>query len=57
LKPLPPRGSQVWLKHGGGWPQKPIGGWHPSRGWDILRKVAGGWILPDLVGVVNLNSG
>ncbi|ODN02050.1 hypothetical protein Ocin01_04625 [Orchesella cincta] len=56
LKPLPPRGSQVWLKSGGGWPAKPIGGWHPSRGWDILRKVTGGWVLPDLVGVVNLNG-
>jgi len=56
LKPIPPRGSQVWLKPGGGWPQKPIGGWHPTRGWDIWRKVAGGWMLPDLVGVVNLNG-
>lgn len=58
LKPLPPRGSQVWLKKGSGWPKKPMGGWHPSRGWDIFRKVTGGggWILPDLVGVVNLNG-
>lgn len=58
LKPLPPRGSQVYLKPGGGWPSKPIGGWHPTRGWDIFRKFTGGggWLMPDLVGVVHLNG-